>query len=361
MNRLLTTCLLLALLVLGFACSRAVAGELVLLKRCVPSGPVVRLGDVADVGAATTSQLDDLVTTPLLPTPAPGTRQFLRRSEIRDLLISRGIDTSSLVFAGADFVEIDNRKHSRKHNRKHNRIERNFSDQPKVSHKQLKSLVVEAIRKHLQKQSELAQWQIELEINDTSYKQLARLEGKLVASGGHKPWDGRQQFRLDSGGGNSSQKFVRVRTQIVRSQPVVVTRRAIPRGGLIRASDVEVRMQGGNIPTQAATEIAQVIGKEATRSISADALLLANQVRAPLMVKRGEAVDLFARTAGIIIRTTAIAKEDGSMGELIRIETLDKKRPLSAKITGQSEVTVFTTGASAADFAKLNRRSENRR
>ena len=82
------------------------AESLVLRERATVNGPVIRLGDVADISAESAKVMKDLVTTPLFPTPAPGTQHFLQRSQVLDLLTARGIETENIRIQGAEVVEI---------------------------------------------------------------------------------------------------------------------------------------------------------------------------------------------------------------------------------------------------------------
>ena len=84
----------------------ASGADLVLREHATLEGPIVRLGDVADVSTGSMSVLKELTFTPLVPAPAPGSPRYLQRSEILDLLASRGIDTQALRISGAAVVEI---------------------------------------------------------------------------------------------------------------------------------------------------------------------------------------------------------------------------------------------------------------
>ena len=49
-------------------------------------------------------------------------------------------------------------------------------------------------------------------------------------------------------------------------------------------------------------------------------LVHANQVRSPLLVRRGERVSVRARAAGVAVRTYAMAQQDGSLGDLVQVQ-----------------------------------------
>jgi len=325
--------------------SIAWGAELVLHERFVPNGPVVRLGDIADISAVSSLDLDQLVTTLLLPSPAPGTRQYLSASQIRELLISRGVDAQNLHFRGAAAVQIGE---SRKP-----RSQTVGATLPKASQQQVETAVRAAIEQHLREQTGYSQWRVEPTLNAAEHRRMARLGNKLIARGGKAPWTGTQRFEIQ--GETVAQNAV-VTAQVAKIQPVVVAKRPIQQGDLIRTSDVQLRQHEGSVPSRAFSTLDQVLGMQARRSIQADAIIQQSHVRAPLQVERGETVTVFARTAGITVRTYAIARQDGALGDLVQVQTLDSKDRFTARVSGRRELEVFATGASAGDFATLQRR-----
>ncbi len=64
-------------------------------------------------------------------------------------------------------------------------------------------------------------------------------------------------------------------------------------------------------------------------------------VRQPLAVHRGEVVTVLARAGGIRIRTNARAREEGSVGELVAVESLLNRSTYYARVSGTREVEVF--------------------
>ena len=86
-----------------------------------------------------------------------------------------------------------------------------------------------------------------------------------------------------------------------------------------------------------------VIGKETQRAISPGQVLDQNYVRSPILVRRGDVVTVYARAAGIRVRTTGRAISDGSQGDLIAIETLEtgSREKFDARVTGAQVVEVW--------------------
>jgi len=252
---------------------RADQAEIVLRQRAARSGPMIRLGDVADISAAAPERLHDLSTTPLLPAPAPGTREFLNRTRLRDLLKSRGVDLRQLAVSGAQVVEI--------------------GDGP-----------------------------------DPALKPIEQRRPQPIPAKDAKP---------------------------VQMTVVVVNDVAV--GDLLGVSDVQLRAHEGRPSANYLTTLDQAIGMEARRRFNAGSRILRNQLRKPRKVLRGETVTIFARTGGISVKTYATARQDGALGDLIQVESLDKKERYTAHISGRRELEVLATGKNIKELVTLKNRS----
>src|SRR5690606_2579142 len=123
------------------------------------------------------------------------------------------------------------------------------------------------------------------------------------------------------------------------------------RGALVRRSDIELRPFTGALPRLAVISLDEVVGKEAVQGIRADSLILANQVRSPLLVRRGDRVSVRARAGGVTVRTYAVVQQDGALGDLVSVQTFEGKERYSARVSGMRELEVLAAGASAREVA----------
>ena len=78
-------------------------------------------------------------------------------------------------------------------------------------------------------------------------------------------------------------------------------------------------------------------------------LINLSQLRKPLLVKRGELIRVRARAAGVQITTTARATEDGALGDIVNVESLENREKYSTYVTGTQQVEVYAAGIVAAD------------
>ena len=64
-------------------------------------------------------------------------------------------------------------------------------------------------------------------------------------------------------------------------------------------------------------------------------------LRPPLAVHRGEVVTVYAQSGAIRIRTNARSRDEGSVGELVAVESLLNRSTYYARVSGIREVEVY--------------------
>lgn len=313
------------------------------LRPCAElSASIVLLGDVVDIIGASEAEREELAAIPLIPAPAPGAPQFLSAAQMRDLLAAAGVDVGTLQFAGAATIAINSAA-----------VDAASPDSATMTpvprdEAAVADQLTAALVEYLRQQTGHDMWDVRLNSNDKLIDAYHRLRGQLTISGGQTPWTGRQRFELKSPG---LDRPLLAYANVERRQMVVVAVRPLAAGDFVRATDVELRSYTGHVSTRAAVSLDAVIGKEATQAIRPESIVLANQVRSPLLVRRGERVSVRARAAGVLVRTYATAQQDGSLGDLIPVQTLEGRQRYAARVAGLRELEVFAAGTSASDVA----------
>ncbi len=329
--------------------SSGLGAELMLRERATQHGVIIRLGDIADIAAASPAELKILSSTPLLPAPAKGTQQFLTIAQIRDLLVTRGIQMDRIAIQGAGIVEIGAATKPTESDKK---------PSTQFSHQEIELRVQQAIEQYLQYNTNVERWQVEISLNESQVEKIAGLRANLAVREQTRLRSGKQRFFLGDGG--ESQEILLTAT-ITQIQSVVVVRQRIAREQLVRPADVEIREREGNLPSSSLTDLEQVVGKVALRALRPEEILQKNHLRAAWQVRRGETVRVYVRTGGIVVRTRAVAKENGAMGDLINVELLEDKKRLAVSVSGPGEVVVYATGGQATDYTSLSRDETRRR
>jgi flagella basal body P-ring formation protein FlgA len=340
----------LALLILASVMLPVSGASIVLREQATHTGAVVFLGDIADIAAATEEEMHDLATTPLMAAPALGIQEFLHVAEVLELLEGRGVDVSDLSFAGARTVEIGEALQTT--------LPIAIESIRPLTAVEVEQAVSDAINAHLVDTTGHQEWEIEVTLNASLLRDLGKLGTELNASAGRSPWTGTQKFQI---AGEAGQEPVLVLAKVNRLRNVVVTTRKIDQGSLIGAADIEMRLEGGNVPSAAVESLDLVIGKEAVRTIDANTVLQHSQMRSPLQVQRGETVKVFARTGGITVSTFAVVQQNGALGDLVQVQTLDKKERFAGRVSGWKQLEVLPTGATATDYAVLNQPETQKR
>jgi len=320
------------------------AAEIQIRSECRTDGGLVLLSDVADVISNDPAETKKLSGTDLLPAPGAGEKRFLRLRELQDLLAVRGVNLSQHRFSGSGQVTLIGAIEP---------VARpTVARAAQLPVKQATELVRAAIARYLQEQSPGGeQWTIKLALDTEHVAGIAAAQSVAV-SGGKSPWTGPQAFAI-SYAARSGVVQCTVVAQVTVPPAVVVAVQTINRGSVIRASDV--RLQPGKAAegeVQVFTSLDDVLGKEATRVISTGQMLDEQVVRRPLLVHRGEVITVYARTAGIQVRTNARSRDDGSQGDLVGVETMSDRKTYFARVSGPQEVEVFAQAIVAREQAK---------
>jgi hypothetical protein len=92
--------------IVALATAAVQAGEIRLKAHVESSGPLVRLGDVAEIAADVTADGESLADLALFPAPAGGRTRLLKRQELVELLTLCDIELKGWEFAGAEVVEV---------------------------------------------------------------------------------------------------------------------------------------------------------------------------------------------------------------------------------------------------------------
>ncbi len=125
--------------------------------------------------------------------------------------------------------------------------------------------------------------------------------------------------------------------------PTVV--RALPRGAIIRATDLEMRPVSAK-QVQLITPILaeQLIGQETLRALSPGQLLSMEQVQPQRLIHRGDKIALKSVASGVTITTSAKALEDGVQGENLLLELIDTREKVLARVTGYQAAEIYASG-----------------
>lgn len=350
----------------AFAVADADAAEVRLKPQARTKTGIVLLGDVADVYAAEEWQTEQLRAIELGPAPATGGKRFVKAREVQDALFMRGINLSSHQISGAERTEVTGPGEVVS---VETPVYRATSTQRERAEKTVAELVVRYLRTQTAGREPFT---VSPELTDEQIDAVLTYGNGLAVSGGMQPWTGRQRFELATERTSKQVRFM-IDAEIGLPPGVVVAVKSLPAGTIIHAGDVALKpvasVQEGTLPFYSLDD---VVGHESTWSIPAGTILGHKGIRRPQVVRKGDAVTLYARSAGLRVRTTVRAREDGGVGDLITVEALGSREPFYARVTGvqEAEVSAEPAGAvpqgaatpepRAMTAAKPNSRAANR-
>ncbi len=163
-----------------------------------------------------------------------------------------------------------------------------------------------------------------IEIEPTSQNTLGRVPLKI------RLYEGRQVS-----------ESLHVNASVQRVMLAVVTTGPVTRGQTYTRDDLQVReCVIDNDDITPITDPALAIGQQATASLRGGDILAVRSVRPPVLVKRGELVEVRCFVGGLVIRTVGIAKEDGTLDSAIRIRSESSSDTFLATVTGRREAVV---------------------
>lgn len=317
------------------------AAEIRLKAQCEPQGPLVTLGDIATIYSDGQGQAGTLAAMELFPAPSAARQRYLGLREIQDLLLLRGVNLAEHRFSGSNQVAIFGRQ-----------SEPSLQNEPLdfSAERRANRRVCEAVARYLQQStSQNVDWIVQLQLSPEQARLAADPTRAISAVGGNAQWVGQQRFQISVESSGGPVQFT-VDATVSMPPEVVVTVRALPRGALVQPTDVELRRAGEfDDAMSALRSIDDVVGKETVRAVGQGKLLTEEELRAPLLVRRGDVVTVYARSPGITVRTNARARDDGSQGDLIAVESLGERQRFFARVSGIRQVEVYARSQRATE------------
>ncbi len=332
---------LLAALAWAMLAPPAGAAEFHLRGEFRTEGGLVLVKDVADVYATDPDEAKALGAIDLVAAPPDGQKRFLPLREIQDLLVLRGLNLREHRFTGASQVKIFGVIEAKAPS------ERSPAQLPV---KQTTDAVRQAILRYLsQRAADVDSWTLKLSLNDDQVTQIASAMQSITVEGGASPWTGPQSFLVCVPAAKGTIR-VAVTAEVSLPPMVVVATQSLGKGMLIRPTDV--RLQPGQASegnTKVFQSLDEAIGKEAVRQIGEGQILDDHYVRPQVLVRRGEIVTVYARTAGIQVRVSARSRDEGALGDLVTVESLSKRETYFARVTGPQACDVFAHAMTTAE------------
>jgi flagella basal body P-ring formation protein FlgA len=146
---------------------------------------------------------------------------------------------------------------------------------------------------------------------------------------------------VTDGRGGRTVRSTTVNFKVNAVQDVVVAVRELPRKTVVAAADVRrERRPAARVPHGAVRDVAEVVGKETSRSFAPGEVLTAPSISAPLLIRRGALVSLVLEGPSFRIVARGVATEDGSLGASIRVINQSSRREVVGRVEDDRTVRV---------------------
>jgi len=123
---------------------------------------------------------------------------------------------------------------------------------------------------------------------------------------------------------------------------VVVINHFLKKGHLITKEDISFKKVNiSKLHNRYLENDLNITGKELTRNLQAGSILSANNLTNPILIKRGDHIDIIAQRKSFKITMKGIAMANGSIGEQIRVKNLRTKKIINGSVTNKYSVKVI--------------------
>ncbi len=133
-----------------------------------------------------------------------------------------------------------------------------------------------------------------------------------------------------------------IEVQLTEVPTYLVAARPLRAGQIVTAADVARKPSDEASATNLLQDPQIVIGQQLRRAIPVGTWITTDLVSAPVVIRKQDLVEIRVQGGGVVIRTTAKALDEGSIGDLITVETMEPKRKLLARVAGTGVVEILT-------------------
>jgi len=322
MGRRLLTAMVAATVLLAATLPAAAAVRIALRPRATLDVGQITVGSIAEVTGDDPMLVAEVGGLRIGATPWPGNARRVTRNDIAMVLVRKDISPREITWAGVEACTVSVR------------VTRVRGEE-----------IAAAARACLRRLPVLRQQGVTIALRQTPRDRLLPVTGEAAAldctaDGIDRPWGKARVFvRLRSG--ERVHATVPVYFQITCSREVVVASRALARGAIIGADDIEMRsvtLGAAHGAESFCLDAAEVIGKKAARPLLAGVAIGRGAVAEPYAVRKGEMVSILLESDYLKITAKGVARSDARIGEAVSIEVLISGRRLMCRAVGVGEV-----------------------
>ncbi len=117
---------------------------------------------------------------------------------------------------------------------------------------------------------------------------------------------------------------------------------AIPlrKGEILNERSIRIEKQDLSVLDDPFTKKTQLIGRETARTITAGTILDHDNITDPSIIHRGDMITIIARKGPMQLSTKGLAKQDGHLGEIIRVKNISSNKVIYCRVDRPGIVSV---------------------
>lgn len=304
----------------------------------ISPGGTITLGNIAEISDCDELTRTSLYALELCPSPPIGEVRYVTQGEIREILMLRGIDATVHQWRGANQVRVVTSPRTSAPLNDSQAGARNIL--PRYRERAETRLKI-ALREYLETRiPSLPSYDYSFNLTEEDIRWLAAADVTIVVLGERPIEVDRRIFevKIKAPGG---ERTMAIDVQLHARPKVVVAARPLARDAVIAAADVRLA-DAPNETDDYLTRIEDALGRQLTTGVPPGKPITRSVLRDPVLVRRGEVVQICVRSPGVVIRTLGRAKDEGVLGKLVPVETFDSRgKVIMAKVVDRQVVEVY--------------------
>jgi len=327
--------------------SLASAASIRLWPSAVTDGELIRLQDVARLEGFAPELRQRAGMVVVARAPQPGGRITITLEDIRQQLYEAGVNLATVLLRGSGSCEVSRPMREPAQPRVKPEPSDASSDRqarwPAPAGPHGPRTLEWALREHIAASLAHLDGRVQVRFSRASQQALSlsepeytfRIQNRTNRALGLVSFDV-QVFR----NGTLAQR-VPIVAEVALVKPVVVARRPINRGAIIRAKDVALtERRFTRLEDIGLTDLAAVVGQEARRFMERGTLIRARDVRPLPLVRRGQLVTVWNRSGPIVVKAVGKALDSGSYGQVVQVKSERSGQTFYATVSGPRTVVI---------------------
>jgi flagella basal body P-ring formation protein FlgA len=283
------------------------------------TGDEIRLGDVADIAGPDSALKNDLADVYLTRAPRPGESTLIRLAYLEHRLTTSGLPLDQASWTLPAQIQV-----TRKSQGIDEAWVRQVMEEYLSSVEPYMSGVWELVNVRVGKLPKLPEGDLDYRLapNPSANPSSVNLNIYLTV-------DGREEAAL------------RVSGKVELKVMAVVAARRLEKGRKMEAGDLLVtRVSTNRLRTGALTELDSAVGMTSRREIQAGDPIMGRDLYREAIVHRGDVVTILARAGALKVSSTGEARQDGAVGESVKVVNVNSNITIIAKVVGPNTVEV---------------------